>query len=258
MTIKLLQLNINGDNYWDTLIPFLAKNDFDIFHFQELAGKNTLSGNINSTRDCFAKLQQVLSTNYKSELAISQRYLSDPVNAYMGNAIFYKNNFALIEKNILTLNQNTTPFPPDVTQYESLGRTFLHLTFQIEGKQISFMNTHFAWAHTPTEEPHQTEQGEILLKYLQNVPKPFVLTGDFNLDPNQPTIQKISKLSRNLIAENHITNTLNPRTHRAKELFPQGVAVDYIFVSDDLTIKQFGVVEDDISDHFGLRVEIEI
>jgi endonuclease/exonuclease/phosphatase family metal-dependent hydrolase len=257
MTIKILQLNINSDNYWNQLVSYLTSSDFDIIQLQELTGKDTINGNINSKRDVFAELQKLLSDKYNAELAIAQRYTSSPFS-YMGNATFYKTSFELIKKKELQLSSYGGPFPSELTSYEGIGRKVLHLTFEIENKQISFLNAHLAWAKTPTEEPHQTKQGEILLNYLETVSHPFVLTGDFNLDPQQPTVQGINKLAHNLIEENHVTNTLNPRTHRAKILFPTGVAVDYIYVSKDLKIKNFSIVEEDISDHLGLTAEIEI
>ena len=36
------------------------------------------------------------------------------------------------------------------------------------------------------------------------------------------------------------------------------VAVDFIFVSSDITVKHFAVIEEDLSDHLGLTVEVEI
>jgi endonuclease/exonuclease/phosphatase family metal-dependent hydrolase len=257
MTISLLQLNINSDNYWEHLVPYLTSHDFDLIHLQELTGKNTIGGMIDSQRDCFEELQKILSDKYNGELVKSQIYASSP-DSYMGNGIFYKKSFILKEKNVITLHENKNPFPQDSTNYEIIGRKLLHLTLIIEDKTVSFLNTHFAWAKTPKEEPHQTQQGEILLNYLKNVPHPFILSGDFNLDRQQPTIQKINKLARNLVEENDVINTLDSVNHRAKALFPPGVAIDYIFTSPDIKVNTFSVVEEGLSDHLGLRVEIEI
>lgn len=249
---------MNANNYWGALIPYLKSHDFDVIHLQELTGKNTVSGNMNSQIDVFVELQKILSSQYNGELSINTRYSSDPHNSYMGNAIFYKKTFTLKEKNILTLYERTEPFPSEMNHYEDLGRTAIHLKLAIKGQTITFINAHLAWAKTPQEEPHQTKQGEIFLKYLKTIPAPFILTGDFNLSPDQPLVQKINKLARNLTDEYHITNTLNPRTHRAKVLFPPGVAVDYIYISNDLEVKTFAVIEEDISDHLGVTAEIEI
>jgi len=258
MVLSFLQLNINADNFWDNLIPFLTKNNFDILQLQEIAGKESISGNIATKRDVFAELNKIFGERYDSELAISQRYTSSP-SSYFGVATFYRKKFQLVEKNIITLYERTTPFPSDAQSYEKVGRNLLHLTLSIDGKTISFLNTHLAWAKTTKEQPHQTQQGEILFNYLQTVPSPFIFSGDFNIDPEQPLIKKFNSLAKNLIDEYHIVNTLNPRKHRAQVLFPPGAAVDYIFVTEDLAVKNFAVLEnEDISDHLGLTAEIEI
>ncbi len=70
----------------------------------------------------------------------------------------------------------------------------------------------------------------------------------------------INSLARNLTTENRITNTLNPRTHQIKHLLSAGleIAVDYIFISKEIQVKEFAVIEEDLSDHLGLKATIEI
>lgn len=257
MQISLLQLNINADNYWDMLISFINSHDFDVLHLQEVAGKDTIIGNIHATRDIFDDLQKALAEKYKGELAIEQRFTSGP-DSYTANATFYKKSFSLIEKKEVTLSAFDTFFPAESKAFERVGRVLLHLIFEVEGKQISFINTHLAWGRDNIEKPFQTQQGEILVDYLQTVKPPFILSGDFNVTPDQPLVKKIDALARNLISENKITNTLNPQNHRAKHLFPKGLAVDYIFASDELTITNFSVIDEGLSDHFGLQATIEL
>lgn len=261
MTFSVLQLNINADNYWNNLIPYLTSNDFDILNLQEVAGNGATSGNVNSKTDCYKELQKILGERYNSDLEISQTYSSDPVSGYTGNATFYKKEFQLIEKKVITMFERTSPFPSDKDSFEDAGRNLLHLLLQKDNKTFSILNTHFAWAKTSVEEPHQAAQGEILLDYLKTVQRPFVFTGDFNLDPQQPTIKSIGAFARNLVTENNITNTLNPRTHSAFEKLKRlgiDVAVDFIFVSPDIEVKKFAVVEEDLSDHLGFTVEVAI
>ena len=252
MQLSLLQLNINSDNYWDQLTSYLTSHDFDVLQLQELTGNHTIAGNINSHRNTYAELQKILEEKYYGVLSITQRFTSSP-DAYMGNGTFYKKDFILKDKKELVLSK-FDPFSPNETDYSNVGRTLLHLTFEIDGKEISFLNTHFAWSNNPIEKPHQTKQGEILIEYLKTVKYPFVLSGDFNLTPDQPLIKKISSLTRNLTKENNVITTLDPKNHQAKELFPPGIAVDYIFTSKDITIEKFAVVDKNLSDHFGLQI----
>lgn len=257
MQISLLQLNINADNFWEKLTTFLLSHDFDVMHLQELTGKDTINGNINSKRDCFAELSKILAKKYHGELVSAESFTSSP-HSYIGNAIFYKKSFPLIKKHSFFLHERKTPFSSEAETFEEEGRVFLHLTLNMSGKPVSFLTTHGAWAKTSIEEPHQAEQGKMILSYLKTVPRPFLFSADMNLDPQQPLIKKIETLAQNLVPMYGITNTLNPRTHRAKHLFPIGLAVDYIFVSPDCKVKSFSVVEEDLSDHFGLITEVEI
>src|SRR5687767_13063789 len=142
MTISLLQLNINADNYWDQLISYLTSHDFDILQLQEVAGKDVKSGNINTKKDCYKELQNILGDKYHSELAISQTYVSNPTSGYIGNATFYKKEFKLLEKNIVTLYERLLPFPSDSKNYEDAGRNVLHVKLERYDKSISFLNAH--------------------------------------------------------------------------------------------------------------------
>lgn len=257
MTLSILDLNINADNYWDKLNLFLQSSDFDIICLQEVAGKDTISGNIHSVRDGYTELQRLLGSKYHGELAISQRYASGEFS-YMGNATFYKKEFTLLKKNIVPFHKNSVPFPKESDNFEIIGRSLLHLMLQINGRGISILNTHFAWAKTPVQQPHQTEQGGILLDYVKSTSNPFVLCGDFNLSQDQPIIRTLNTFAKNMINQHAITNTLNPRTHRSKTLFPKGVAVDYIFTSTDIEVTDFTVLDDiDLSDHLALTAKIE-
>ncbi|MEK7571201.1 MAG: endonuclease/exonuclease/phosphatase family protein [Patescibacteria group bacterium] len=258
MQLSILQLNINADNFWDRLTAFLKTQNFDILQLQEVTGKDLIGGNMNTKIDCYQELQALLSSRYESAMAITEWFSSSPQTAYFGNATFYKKDFTLVEKTIVPLHKRQAPFPSDAKTFEDVSKSILHVTLTINGKNISFLNTHLAWGPTPEEHPHQTEQGEKLIEYLKAVPSPFIFTGDFNLDPNQPTIHRIETIARNLTRENNITNTLNPRLHKVKHLFPPGVAVDYIFVSPDIEVKDFTVLEEDLSDHLGLTATIEV
>ena len=258
MKLSILQLNINADNYWDSLINFLYKNDFDILQLQEVTGKDTISGNIDSKIDCFNNLSLILKEKYNGELLITQRYSSGP-DSYIGNATFYKKEFLLTEKDEITLHRNVLPFASQSSEFDLVGRKALDLKLKVMEKEISFINLHGAWGGTTDEKPFQKKQLEKFIKYLKSLKNPFVFTGDLNIAPDQPSILKISELARNLIAEYQILNTLNPRTHTAKALFPPGAAVDYVFVSGDIKVTDFRVLKnEDISDHLGLTAEIEV
>lgn len=257
MNIKLLQININAGSYLSRIKEFITLNPFDIITLQELAGPNTHCANIHSSIDCFRELQKFLQNTHQGELAIADRFTSDPLSSYLGNAIFYRNDFELIKKNILWLYKTNASFPSSATSFEKEGRNLLHISLGINNRKISILTTHLAWGKKPIEHPYQRVQNKKIFPYLQSLTEPFVLTGDFNIMPNQPTILELEQKGRNLTKEFHIKNTLDSTLHYNKELFPPGIAVDYIFTDPSFKIDTFRVLEENhISDHLGLEATI--
>jgi endonuclease/exonuclease/phosphatase family metal-dependent hydrolase len=251
MTLSFLQLNTNSDNFWDKLTSYLRTHQFDILHLQEITGPGTRVGNVNSQRDTYQQLQTLLGNHYNSELSIAETFTSSKTS-YFGNATFYKKTFKCLSKNILYLHQNTKPFPSESKEFDKHGRTVLHLELEINGKPISFLNTHLAWSPTAADTPIKLEQGQKLVNYVQKLKQPFILTGDFNVDANSQIIKSLNEYAKNLTTQNKITNTLNPNLHKAKHLFPPGLAVDFIFVSPEIKTENFQLITEDISDHYAL------
>lgn len=263
MQIKLLQLNMWAGTHFSAIKDFLEKNDFDILCFQEVAGVGAASGNILSSReffrqDCFQQLQRALGDGYAGELSISQYLASNPKTAYFGNAIFYKKSLTLLGKDILWLHKNNIPFSTETAGIEDIGRNALHLTLQNGTKSFHIVCTHLAWAPTKFEQPHQREQNLKLIEYIKALSKPWILTGDFNIAPSEQSILDLKKSGHDLTEEYGVNNTIDPM-HRSWEKIKPGFPIDYIFVSPNIKVENFEVLENvHMSDHFGLTAIIRI
>lgn len=238
---------------------FLQENDFDILCFQEVAGIGTKHGNVDSKKDYFEELKKILQINHNGELTISQYAQSNPVTGYFGNAIFYKKKFTLQKEHVLTLHKRTTSFPTDAKTFEEVGRDVLHLTLAFENKSLNILTGHLAWATTKEEQPHQIQQNLLLIEYMKKVDKPWILTGDFNIRPDQPSILELEKYGRDLTKEYQVKNTIDPVNHMRWNSMKPGFPIDYIFVSPDVQVDSFQVLENvHMSDHYGLTAILEI
>lgn len=258
MKIKTFQLNIYTGKYLDKIIDFLNNNDFDIIQMQEVASNGFGYAN----KDCFEEIKN--TNNYQGVFQPTLGLKTDNKKV-TGCATFYKKNLNLIKKDILwlkpfsqieKLDQFITADPPNLI--ENQGRGAICLKFKFEGKKINFINSHLAWSASPNDTPIKLEVGKKLFDYSKTISDPFVLTGDFNVNESSQIVKWFSSISKNLIDENGVNNTLNPRLHRAKHLFPKGLAVDFAFVSSSLKTKNFKLIENDLSDHFGFTFELDI
>lgn len=252
MFIKLLQLNIYKGKFLDQVIDFVKKNNIDILNFQEVTSGNLSFDNIN----CFNAIKTRLEVQGNIVVCCRQTGQTD---AYLGNATFYKKNFRVLKKEIIWLKNYQEIADFKTRRIQDDPRSALSLLFGKEDKTIQIINTHLAWGPDPKDRKYKLNQAEKLYKYVQGLSIPFILTGDFNVTPDSKIVSWFNTLGRNLTVENQITNTLNPHTHKARELFPQGWAVDYIFIHKSIKVKSFRIVDEiDLSDHFGLLVEFEI
>lgn len=252
MKFSYFDLNIEKGKYLDAALSYIQECDFDVLALQEVGGGqyNDYDG-----EDLFKTIQEKLG--YSGELASTLKIKNDE-KSYFGNAVFYKKDFTVLEKKIVWMkdfleikDKNLLPF----TQYP---KNALSIKFEKDGQQFHVISTHLAWGPNSLDEPYKIAQGEKLFDYVKTLDLPFVLSGDFNVDKNSQVVKWLDSEARNLAVENNITNTLNPNLHRAKHLFPPGLAVDFAYIGNGFTYSDFHVVEKDLSDHYGLSVNIEM
>lgn len=252
MTVKILQLNIEKGKRIDAILKFVHKNKFDILSLQEVTNGKFNPGQ----RNMFDVLKD--KTGFDGIMIPYLGFRGDP-STYYANAILWNEHYHLVVAHAIWLKRymEVTSL---VLDYRKSSRVALAALLTFQGKNLMVISTHLAWGPTPNERVYQRNQAAKLYDWLKtHRQQPFVLTGDFNLNPHTYTVEKLGSLGSNLTTKYKITNTLNPRTHRIPALFPSGLAVDYIITDKRLTIKKFFVEElEDLSDHFGLVVEFSL
>ena len=252
MRLRILHLNIEEGKLLEEIVTYVLTKDFDILLFQEV------TGGMHNVRglDSFSVLKGHLG--YDGVQGVSWRLAGDP-STYFSNAVLYKPSLTLDASHVIYLKPYAETTEETMRQYLDHPHCAIDAVFSFTGKKLHCISTHLAWGPTPEDKPYKVEQGKVLYEYIKSLTEPFVLSGDFNLTPDSQVVRWINELGRNHTVENTITNTLNPHTHRVKELFPQGLAVDYIFTEKSLKVRDFHLVDTpDLSDHLGLAVTIEI
>lgn len=250
MNIRLLQLNIKRGIYLDRVIEYIRRGRFDIVCLQEVAGgKLSTKG-----KNCYNDILK--ATGFEGNVSIYHGVSGD-LEPYIGLATFWKKSFSFVSSQTIWLKRYRELSREAEIDYRTIPRCALCVLLEKSEEKILIVNTHLAWGPTPNDALYKKNQAEKLYQWVRaHRDTPFILTGDFNLNPHTKIVMRLSQLGTNLITRNRITNTLNPRTHYAKNLFPSGLPVDYIITDKRITVKTF-FVEDavDLSDHFGLVLE---
>lgn len=271
MKFSLLQLNIWQGAFLPTVIDYLTHHDFSVIQLQEVSGGVFSTGGaykmpglqdsplnpITLGIDSKKELERAFS-QYRLIEARTTRIIGD-TESYNSNVTLIKNDISVTQAEILWLEhyyeyKALEDFAPSISP-----RNALIVKANILGQQIEFINTHLPWGPNPLDTRYKVAQAQKLYDYIAHLSVPFVLTGDFNATPETKRVTMFEALGKNLVKEYAVTNTLNPRLHKAKQLFPQGLAVDYIFTSRLLNVTNFSLIDaPDMSDHLGLMIEIDL
>ncbi len=126
-------------------------------------------------------------------------------------------------------------------------------SFKIKNSNLTIYNFHGIPKFEKKDTPERDLQTDRLLKILDKSNTSKVLVGDFNLNPDTKSIHLIGENMRNLITESNFKTT---RTYRYDKIETLPFA-DYVFVSKDLEVKDFQVLQNDVSDHLPLLLELK-
>jgi len=122
-----------------------------------------------------------------------------------------------------------------------------------KGKDIvTVINFHGLWnGKGKTDSEDRLSQSNKIADFIKRQKHGIVLCGDFNLLPETESLKIVEKTGlRNLINEYGITST------RTSYYMKPIKFADYAFISDDIKVKDFRILPEEVSDHAPLLIEI--
>lgn len=202
--------------------------DTDVFCFQEVHAE---------ARAVFGELLKN-STETAAEKIIN-------ANNLFGQSTYTSSNIRVISSEIL--------FP-----IESEIGLALYTKIEYSSKAYHLVNIH-GWARpgTKLDTPERIRFSQAIIDFLATREGMKIVGGDFNLFPETQSAQMFEANGyRNLIRDYGITNT---RNRLSWDLFPPPKQhfADFVFVSADVAVTNFRVVDNEASDHLPLILEIE-
>lgn len=253
--MKIISLNTwGGRGGRDGLIDFFKRNaDADVFCLQEIWSARydhlegaSMGGTITFSDD--------VMTEGKQEIAA---ILSEHAVFFHPHHLENYGLMMLVKKSLPVTNSG------DVFVHKHRGyvpegdlgnhaRNIQFVTMNTPRGIITIINFHGLWnGKGKTDCAERLEQSDKIIEFLRTLDHPFVLCGDFNLLPDTESLKKFERFGlRNLIAERDITST-RTSFYTKPEKF-----ADYAFVSQDIEVKEFNVLPDEVSDHAPLFIEI--
>lgn len=251
--MKLISLNIWEAKVRQPLFDFLDRcsKEIDIFCFQEVfpdrvdgSGKLGNKG-VEEELSIFRDLEKILPGHN----GIIESPFSASFGFREGLAMFIKKEIGIESEGEVNICDPTKILKiRETLALGNLQYAFLSQT----GKSYCISHVHGLWNGPDKDDgPDRLEQSRRIKEFLDAAPKPKIICGDFNLWPETESIKMLENGMRNLVKEFKITST---RSNYFK--YPNKYA-DYIFVSPEVKVIDFRVIEDEVSDHFPLLLEFE-
>ena len=253
--MKIISLNIWDARVFEPLMNFFNNNqDVDIFCLQEVFNSNQEGVFRGDKRlNGFSEIAKRLPnhTGYFTVTEVLDELPPQGIEAPYGLAIFVKKDIEVLS------HHHDLIFQPEYYVHEDAKthkRFIQSICVLKNGAPISISNVHGLWnGQGKTDTQDRIKQSNKIKNHVGIFEHPVVLVGDFNLLPDTKSLAIIKENMRDLIAEYKITSTRSALYTKHKEpvLF-----ADYAFTSPEIEIKHFEVLQDEVSDHLPLLLEI--
>ncbi len=165
-----------------------------------------------------------------------------------GQAVFLKKGFSIKDSSKLDVYRNVINDVGFVEYYSlKFGSKTIHLG-NIHGK---------ARPGHKLDTPARLRQSQKIIKLFKDKKGPKIIGGDFNLYPDTKSVRMFEEVGyRNLIRDFGVKNTRNKLSW--KQFDNVQYFADYCFVSSEVTVKNFEVPYNEISDHLPLILDFEV
>lgn len=241
--MKILQLNVWTGRIKGALLDFIQNNDFDVICMQEAVWSNredvleNFCATVDQIKEASVLSYEARSSNWKMEFV-------DPAGVLeQGNVILSR--YEIVDT-VATNVHGKYQFAKTLEDFHEHAYTVQIVKLE---NGLSVVNHHGYWLPTPVGDEMTVSVMRKVASLVKEIDGPLVMCGDLNIIHAAPAMRELDFL-RDLTEENGIDNTLSGLKFAGK------VACDHILVNDTVKVQDFRVLDDLVSDHKALVVEI--
>lgn len=262
--MKLLNLNI-GIKISNTkqVADFIKKENADIVAIQEIVRhlEDGVLEEYKSKSGVESEVGEIYPHRFFGPLWVTDAFRKDgKIHRAFGGHIEQGNEILSKVPIVEATNEHyykTYAYALDWTNWkqEDHGRALQVVEIKVGDKRLQVLNIHGIWTEDKKGDDRTIKQCEFVVNAAKRKQLPTIITGDFNLSPTTDSIKLINNSFTNLIEKYKIKST---RPDFKDEIDTGRNVVDYIFVSGDIKVKDFKVIDTDITDHLPMMLEFEL
>lgn len=240
--MRIMSLNIWGGQIKTPLMNFIRKyKDIDVLCMQEVYSKAKTKACTNDDPvqlDIFGDMSGILPNH--------EPYFVKVIDGY-GIGMFIKKTLPLLKRGEHLIHENPNYTPPGPTHSRKLQWVEVEYNSDI----YTIVNLHGLWnGKGKSDTDERIVQAQNIKSFLKNAGGKKILCGDFNVTPDTKSIAIVQDRMQNLIRDYNIQSTRTSYYNKPIKY------ADYFFVDQDIKIKDFKVLADQVSDHSPLILEI--
>ena len=242
--MKILQLNVWMGKVEGNLRRFLETHDFDVICMQEVFASQSCEEHLSQL--CF-DLSQIQKASRLPYAFFSPNWSFDLAggDCALGNLILSRIPFAKTSSEFIN---------GEYREHIMLGATpsnNLNLQIAQLKNSLTVVNHHGFWRSNPLGDEDTIKAFAKVGQVVRRVEGPLVVCGDLNIIHDSPAMRSLDFL-HDLTHEHNIKTTLSGLK------FDGAVACDHILVNDKISVKNFAVLPDLVSDHLALEADVTI
>lgn len=246
-TVRVASWNIwtFGPRDYKGIAGLIRKNKIDIIGLQEAAVYHDTSPKLDMTR----MTAQELRYNYSFFRVWDTR----PKTSWtFGNAIISR--FPIVNTKPYMLNPPWVKFNGSST---TEPRLLAFSKIRVGKRTINFLTTHLQFTPMFKTTKIRLEEVKNVLRVINKLKSPIILTGDFNSPPKNKEIKLLEKPLKRL-GGSRPTWTIHPFEFENWHEDRLRYRLDNIFISRDLKYKNFKMLKSRISDHLPVTADITV
>lgn len=252
MKIKIICLNVwIGGILFDEMVDFLKKENADILLLQEVFNGDL--GFKQRQHRTFGELKKILGFKH-GEFAPTFTEEVEERELTQGNAILSK--FPITQEAISFFDVPFGKRDP-LTNFHLTPRSLQHVVARVGEKQLHLLNIQGIWGTHGNDTDRRLNMADQIVREVNGY-KPLVLAGDFNVNEDTQSIEKIEQRLTNVFKNTLVTSFNIKRKNLSTDPGFASSVVDMMFVSRDIEVLSKSVPNIDISDHLPLICEIEL
>ncbi len=264
--MKLISLNVSlFDDNNSHLTKFLKEQNADIVCLQEVTrplekstdekylSKDAIDSSTIDLKYFFYGAEKIMD-----DFEIKDFHGKETFSFKFGGSLelgkYTKSKYKIVKAQNIFL-ENSLSYSLDLSSWEEeQSRSVLVTDHDLNGKKLRVLNYHGIWTRNKLGNAKTLSANKTICKLALNTGSEVIICGDFNLFPNTPSMKVFEKDFTSLVDKFGVKTT-RPATNELSS-FKRNV-VDYIWVSKGLNVKNFEVVDTDVSDHFPLVLDFE-